>query len=32
MHEGGFQGIATEWWHFNHGDPHRVRRTLPRVR
>jgi D-alanyl-D-alanine dipeptidase len=31
MHEGGFQGIATEWWHFNHGDPHRVRRTLPRV-
>ncbi len=31
MHEGGFQGIATEWWHFNHGDPQRVRRTLPRV-
>jgi zinc D-Ala-D-Ala dipeptidase len=31
MHEGGFDGIATEWWHFNHGEPHRVRRTLPRV-
>jgi zinc D-Ala-D-Ala dipeptidase len=31
MHEGGFQGIATEWWHFNHGDPQRVRRELPRV-
>jgi zinc D-Ala-D-Ala dipeptidase len=31
MHEGGFHGIATEWWHFNHGDPHRVRATMPRV-
>lgn len=31
MHEGGFEGIATEWWHFNHGDPQRVRATLPRV-
>jgi zinc D-Ala-D-Ala dipeptidase len=31
MHEGGFHGIATEWWHFNHGDPQRVRATMPRV-
>jgi zinc D-Ala-D-Ala dipeptidase len=31
MHEGSFHGIATEWWHFNHGDPQRVRATMPRV-
>lgn len=31
LHEGGFEGIPTEWWHFNHGDPHQVRATLPRV-
>jgi zinc D-Ala-D-Ala dipeptidase len=31
MHEGGFQGILTEWWHFNHGDPQHVRATMPRV-
>ncbi len=31
MHAGGFEGIPTEWWHFNHGDAHRVRATLPRV-
>jgi D-alanyl-D-alanine dipeptidase len=31
MVHGGFQGIATEWWHFDHGDRERVRRELPRV-
>ena len=31
LHEGGFEGIPTEWWHFNHGDPHQVRATLSRV-
>jgi D-alanyl-D-alanine dipeptidase len=31
MSQGGFHGIRTEWWHFNHGDPARVRRELPRV-
>ena len=31
MREGGFSGIATEWWHFDHGDPHDVRTRLPRV-
>ena len=31
MRHGGFQGIATEWWHFDHGDRDRVRATLPRV-
>ncbi|HET9822701.1 MAG TPA: M15 family metallopeptidase [Burkholderiaceae bacterium] len=31
MGAGGFQGIATEWWHYNHGDPQRVRREFPRV-
>jgi D-alanyl-D-alanine dipeptidase len=29
--QGGFSGIDNEWWHFNHGDPERVRRELPRV-
>ena len=31
MAEGGFSGIDTEWWHFDHGDRVRVRRELPRV-
>lgn len=31
MTAGGFQGIPTEWWHFNFGDPERIRRDLPRV-
>lgn len=31
MVHGGYQGIAFEWWHFDHGDRERVRRVLPRV-
>ena len=31
MSRGGFHGISTEWWHFDHGDRDRVRRELPRV-
>ena len=31
MAHGGFAGIRTEWWHFDHGDRDRVRRELPRV-
>lgn len=31
MAHGGFHGIPTEWWHFDHGDRERVRRELPRV-
>jgi D-alanyl-D-alanine dipeptidase len=31
MTVGGFAGIATEWWHFDHGDRVRVRRGWPRV-
>jgi len=31
MREAGFQGIATEWWHFDFGDRVAVRRDLPRV-
>lgn len=31
MAAGGFAGIPTEWWHFDHGDRERVRRELPRV-
>jgi zinc D-Ala-D-Ala dipeptidase len=31
MHHGGFRGIATEWWHFNHGDPRRIRANFSRV-
>ena len=31
MHHGGFRGIPTEWWHFNHGDAARVRREFMRV-
>ena len=31
MSRGGFRGIGTEWWHFDHGDRERVRREWPRV-
>ncbi len=31
MAQGGFSGITTEWWHFDHGDRHTVRREMPRV-
>ena len=31
MQQGGFGGISTEWWHFDHGDRERVRRDFPRV-
>ena len=31
MAHGGFHGIATEWWHFDHGDREQVRRQWPRV-
>ncbi len=31
MAAGGFVGISTEWWHFDHGPSLRVRRELPRV-
>jgi D-alanyl-D-alanine dipeptidase len=31
MAAGGFHGIPTEWWHFDHGDRDRVRREFPRV-
>ena len=31
MAQGGFAGIPTEWWHFDHGDRARVRREFPRV-
>lgn len=31
MRAGGFQGIANEWWHFDHGDREHVRRELPRI-
>jgi D-alanyl-D-alanine dipeptidase len=31
MRHGGFDGIATEWWHFDHGDRDWVRQHLPRV-
>lgn len=31
MAEGGFMGISTEWWHFDHGDRDAVRRDLQRV-
>jgi zinc D-Ala-D-Ala dipeptidase len=27
----GFQGIQSEWWHFNFGDPEVIRRTLTRI-
>ncbi len=31
MRQGGFQGIDTEWWHFDHGDRIHTRSRLPRV-
>lgn len=31
MTRGGFQGIGTEWWHFDHGDRDAVRRDGSRV-
>lgn len=31
MSRGGFHGISTEWWHFDHGDRDQVRRQMPRV-
>ncbi|MES2958688.1 MAG: M15 family metallopeptidase [Pseudomonadota bacterium] len=31
MAAGGFVGIPTEWWHFDHGDRDRVRREFARV-
>jgi zinc D-Ala-D-Ala dipeptidase len=31
MAAGGFGGIASEWWHFNLGEPARIRREEPRV-
>jgi len=31
MAQGGFSGIPTEWWHFDHGDRNRVRQVFPRV-
>jgi zinc D-Ala-D-Ala dipeptidase len=31
MSAGGFGGIPTEWWHFNHGEPAAIRRDFPRV-
>lgn len=31
MAAGGFHGIPTEWWHFDHGDRHAVRRNFQRV-
>lgn len=31
MAAGGFQGISTEWWHFNLGEPAELRRKYSRV-
>jgi zinc D-Ala-D-Ala dipeptidase len=31
MAAGGFGGIPTEWWHFNHGEAARIRREFVRV-
>lgn len=31
MQHGGFVGIASEWWHFDHGDRNRVRAQFVRV-
>ena len=31
MRRGGFNGIGTEWWHFDHGDRALVRATYARV-
>jgi zinc D-Ala-D-Ala dipeptidase len=31
MVHGGFAGIQSEWWHFDHGDRDHVRRDMPRI-
>lgn len=31
MRAGGFRGINSEWWHFDYGDRHAVRRSCRRV-
>lgn len=31
MTRGGFRGIGSEWWHFDHGERDAVRRNFPRV-
>jgi D-alanyl-D-alanine dipeptidase len=31
MAAGGFAGISTEWWHFDHGPREHVRREFPLV-
>ena len=31
MHQAGFHGIQSEWWHFDFGDRDAVRRTYQRV-
>jgi zinc D-Ala-D-Ala dipeptidase len=31
LRAGGYEGIPTEWWHFDHGDRDAVRQQLPRV-
>lgn len=31
MAAGGFKGITTEWWHFDHGDREQVRQEMQRV-
>ena len=31
MVRGGFHGIATEWWHYDHGDREQVRTTFARI-
>jgi D-alanyl-D-alanine dipeptidase len=31
MHQAGFKGIATEWWHYDCGDRELVRKTFRRV-
>lgn len=31
MAAGGFHGIPTEWWHFDHGDRQQVRKEMQRV-
>ncbi len=31
MQHGGFSGITTEWWHFDHGDRVHVRNQMPRI-
>lgn len=31
MRQGGFKGIATEWWHFDCGDAARIRQSFERI-